>query len=146
MSKMKTAWAALGLVAALMMGSAPAQAEQVTPAAQIQQGQMQPGQMQPPSQRPGGFTQEQQNSLTQAQKEELYALQDQADALQVQLIDKYFSLGLIDQATADQMKANILAETAALRESGSLPSIMSGGFRGGMPAGMERPIQGSINQ
>ncbi len=61
------------------------------------------------------------SALTDAQKEEYYAIQDKAIDAKLELIDKYLSQGLIDEQTAAAMKEKLNAEKARIREDGRMP-------------------------
>lgn len=64
-------------------------------------------------------------ALTDAQKEEIYALKDKAADIRAQIIDKYLEWGIIDKAEAADMKKRIIESKTNMRESGRMP--MSGG-------------------
>jgi hypothetical protein len=61
------------------------------------------------------------DSLTDAQKEELYAIKDKAIASEIQLIEKSLSLGVIDAATATEMKERLNEQKTSMREDDRLP-------------------------
>ncbi len=60
-------------------------------------------------------------ALTEAQKNELYAIEEQSIALEKQKIDKQLELGLIDQETADAAKAELDKVVADMRENDIMP-------------------------
>jgi hypothetical protein len=68
------------------------------------------------------------NNLTDAQKEELYVLQDAAIDAEIAVIDKQAALGLLTAEDATAMKESLEAKKAAIRESDSMPFM--GGGRG----------------
>lgn len=70
-------------------------------------------------------------ALTDAQKEEVYALQDEAAAVESQIIDKYLEFGLIDEQTATDRKTKITESSAAMQESDAMPMFGGRGERGG---------------
>jgi hypothetical protein len=72
------------------------------------------------------------NSLTDAQKAEIYALKDQKAALEGKITDKYLEFGVIDEATANEMKERITERSKEMKESGRMPGLGFGkGGRGG---------------
>jgi len=71
--------------------------------------------------------------LTAAQKEQIYSLMQQQADVQGKILDTYVSLGIIDQAAAAQMKQQMSARLAALRQDGKMPlpgRMGGGGSRG----------------
>jgi hypothetical protein len=73
-------------------------------------------------------------SLTDVQKAEIYALKENVDKSETAIIDKYLEFGLIDEATATDLKAKIAERTAQMKEKGEMPMRGMGdkGPRGGM--------------
>ena len=72
------------------------------------------------------------DAMSAEQKEELYRLAEQQIAIQIQQIDKYLELGLIDAEVAAMMKEQLNTSAAAMRAEGKLPGIGFGfGFGGG---------------
>lgn len=63
------------------------------------------------------------NALTDAQKESIYAIQDEIDELQQSIIDKYVTLGLMDSTTASELKSEIIKKTETMRTNGEMPSV-----------------------
>lgn len=61
------------------------------------------------------------NSLSKEEKNQIYALYDQERELMMKIIDKYVSLGVLDQADATQFKAHMEEQAKKMKESGSLP-------------------------
>lgn len=69
------------------------------------------------------------SALTDAQKEEIYALKEKASRINSQIIDKYLEWGLMDQNTADEMKAGLTESITRMRENGKMPFMRGqGGF------------------
>jgi hypothetical protein len=75
-------------------------------------------------------------ALTDAQKEELYALHDATLDAQIAVIDKQLSLGLLTEENAAQMKESLEAQKTAIRESGVMPFP---GGKGGHPGQGGKP-------
>ena len=71
-------------------------------------------------------------ALTAEQKEEIYQLADQQIAIQIDQIDKYLELGLIDSEKAAEMKEKLSESVVMMRESGKMPGI---GFGSGFGFG-----------
>jgi hypothetical protein len=69
------------------------------------------------------------NDLSEAQKNELYALQEERFKLDQQMIDKYLELGLITEDQAKVMKERMTDRVERMRDSGFVPGI-GGGFGG----------------
>ncbi len=63
------------------------------------------------------------STLTNAQKNEIYALMDQQIDIKIQTIDKYLEDGVIDKDSADKIKAKLSEHKAKMRESGKMPMI-----------------------
>ena len=61
------------------------------------------------------------NSLTDEQKEAVYGIQDEINKDQIGKIDKLFELGVIDEATRDEMKQNCETRNQNMRENGRMP-------------------------
>ena len=74
------------------------------------------------------------NALTDAQKNEIYDLKEKASAIDSQIIDKYLEYGIVDQTTADNMKAMMTERNAQMRTDGQFPMMGGKGFGG--PGGM----------
>ena len=74
------------------------------------------------------------NALTDAQKNEIYALKEKASAIDSQIIDKYLEYGIVDQTTADNMKTMMNERNAQMRTDGQFPMMGGKGFGG--PGGM----------
>ncbi|NDL68409.1 DUF2680 domain-containing protein [Anaerotalea alkaliphila] len=72
--------------------------------------------------------QEKWDALTDAQKEEIYALKEEAADSEGKIADKYLEWGLIDEETATQMKERLTERVQDLREDGRMPML---GGRGG---------------
>lgn len=68
--------------------------------------------------------------LTDAQKEEIYALKDQAADFNGKIIDKYLEWGVIDEEAAVQMKERLSERKLQMRESGKMPMLHGKGGRG----------------
>ncbi|MEI7885021.1 MAG: hypothetical protein WCI30_06685 [Clostridia bacterium] len=68
-------------------------------------------------------------ALTAAQKETIYALQDKVISIEGRAIDQYLSLGLIDQATATEMRTRLSERAGDVRTNDRIP--MFGNERGG---------------
>jgi septal ring factor EnvC (AmiA/AmiB activator) len=79
------------------------------------------------------------NALTDAQKEEIYALQDQSIDTEIATIDKYLSFGLLSEDAAAEMKASLEEKKAAIRENGMLPFAGAKGGMHGKKGGHMRP-------
>ncbi len=62
-------------------------------------------------------------ALTDAQREELYALSEETQKINGKIIDKYVEFGVLDEARAEELKARIAEETAEIREEGRLPLV-----------------------
>ena len=69
------------------------------------------------------------DTLSEAQKEKLYALHEEQSALQQKRIDTYLELGLITEDQAAAMKERMAERDAYIKENGILP----GGFGNGGP-------------
>lgn len=69
-------------------------------------------------------------ALGDAQKEEIYKLEEQRLDLELQMAEKYLAAGLIDQKRADEMKEHIKQRKADLRKDSRLPMMTIGGKRG----------------
>lgn len=69
-------------------------------------------------------------SLTDAQKEEIYALKERSNQIDEQMIDRYLELGLIDEETANQMKECIQEDNANMRTDNKVPMLRGKGGRG----------------
>lgn len=63
------------------------------------------------------------DSLTVAQKQTVYDLIDQEAGIKTQLVDRYLATGIIDQETADEMKAAITTNIETLKKDGKLPML-----------------------
>ncbi len=76
------------------------------------------------------------SALTDAQKEEIYAMKDKAMDIDAQIIDKYLEWGVIDADTAAEMKSNLETRKSDMRTNGRMPMMGGGrgdrGGRGGM--------------
>jgi hypothetical protein len=70
------------------------------------------------------------DSLSEEQKNELYALQDKIGGAQIEIIDKQLELGLIDEETAKIQKEQIAERQTKIRENGG---CFMGGGKGKMP-------------
>ena len=77
------------------------------------------------------------DAMSAEQKEELYRLAEQQIAIQIQQIDKYLELGLIDAEVAAMMKEQLNTSAAAMREEGKLPGIGFGFGGGGIGFGID---------
>jgi tRNA A37 N6-isopentenylltransferase MiaA len=69
------------------------------------------------------------SDLSEAQKNELYALQEQRFKLDQQMIDKYLELDLITEDQATLMKERMNDRTERMLNNGFVPGI-GGGFGG----------------
>ncbi len=67
-------------------------------------------------------------NLTDAQKEEIYALKDKASDIEMQIIDKYVQWGIIDSETANEIKTKFAERKIQMRENGGMPML---GGKGG---------------
>lgn len=63
------------------------------------------------------------NALTNEQKKEIYALQDQIVGLQQKIIDKYHSFDLMDKDTATQIKKYIEERNTQIKEKSTMPMM-----------------------
>ncbi len=74
-------------------------------------------------------------AVTDAQKEEIYALKDKAIDVDAQIIDKYLEWGVIDSDTGAEMKSRLSDRKTQMRDSGRMPGFGGKGGRGhkGMP-------------
>jgi hypothetical protein len=63
------------------------------------------------------------SALTDAQKNEIYALMDKQIDIKSQMIDKYLANGVIDHATATKMKEKLAERKTQMRKSGKMPRI-----------------------
>lgn len=63
-------------------------------------------------------------ALGESQKEEIYKIEEQKLDLEMQMVEKYLSAGLIDQTKAEEMKAHIKQRKADLRKDSRLPMMM----------------------
>jgi competence protein ComGC len=77
------------------------------------------------------------DSLTDAQKSEIYDLNDQKAGIESQIIDKYLEFGVIDSDTAASMKERIESQKSDIRKNGRMPMVGGRGMKG------ERPAAGS---
>ena len=75
-------------------------------------------------------TQSNWDALTEEQKEEIYGLKDQSYSVQVQIIEKYLEWGLIDEATATDMKTSLEERQTSMRENNKAPLLGRRGGRG----------------
>lgn len=66
------------------------------------------------------------SALTDAQKNEIYALYDKQIDLKSQTIDQYLQYGIIDKDTADKMKSKLAERKEQIRKSGKMPMIAWG--------------------
>lgn len=71
------------------------------------------------------------NSLTAAQKAEIYALIERMGDVRSEIIDKYAEFGIIDDPTALAMKDRLAKAQAKIRENGKMPGLMGGRCKGG---------------
>lgn len=69
------------------------------------------------------------DALSDAQKEELYGLQDKSIDAQIEAIDKCLTFGLIDQEMAQDMKERLNEAKALMREDGGKCMFNFGGFK-----------------
>lgn len=69
-------------------------------------------------------------TLTDTQKAEIYSLKESALEAETSMIDNYLSWGLIDQATATQMKTNLSDQLEKMKTEQIMPMIGQG-HRGG---------------
>ncbi|MGL5440689.1 MAG: DUF2680 domain-containing protein [Filifactoraceae bacterium] len=70
------------------------------------------------------------DTLTDAQKNEIYDLYDQKATIDNKIIDKYLDYGLIDSTTATDMKKNIDNRKSDIRTNGKMPGFPGKGMRG----------------
>ena len=77
--------------------------------------------------------------LTDEQKAEIYAITDEQETLREKVMDKLVEFGVLDQETADQIKARHAERYAAMKENGSFFGGPKGQGRGGQG---ERVAQG----
>lgn len=66
------------------------------------------------------------NALTDAQKEEVYALKDLEFDAQIETIDKYVALGLVAEQDVAEVKTKLTDMKTVIRENGNLPGIICG--------------------
>lgn len=66
------------------------------------------------------------SALTDAQKNEIYALIDKQIDIKAQTIDQYLANGIIDKETADKMRAKLNERKTQMRQSGKMPMIRIG--------------------
>jgi type IV pilus biogenesis protein CpaD/CtpE len=60
-------------------------------------------------------------ALTDAQKEEIYALKDKEADIRAQIIDKYLEWGIINKAAAADMKKKITENKTNMRKNDKMP-------------------------
>ncbi|HHW31986.1 MAG TPA: DUF2680 domain-containing protein [Clostridiaceae bacterium] len=65
-------------------------------------------------------------ALTEAQKAEIYKLQDQIAELSKKMIDKYCEYKIIDKNTADQIKEKIDKMNSEIKSEGKMPMLDRG--------------------
>lgn len=70
-------------------------------------------------------------ALTDAQKEEIYALEDEKSAIDSKIIDKYLEFGVVDAQTAEEFKTRTSEEKTKMRENGRMPMFGGKGMGGG---------------
>ena len=63
------------------------------------------------------------NSLTEEQKNELYAITDEISSDKQKLIDKGAELGIIDKADADKLKEALKTRGENMKKDGKLPNF-----------------------
>lgn len=66
------------------------------------------------------------NSLSEAQKEEIYKLKDNIIDVEGKVIDKYVEWGLVDKTTSENMKEKMAERKTKMREDGVMPGIGMG--------------------
>lgn len=71
------------------------------------------------------------DTLTDAQKAEIFDLNDQKAAIDSQIIDKYSELGIIDAETAESMKSALESHRSDMRTNGRMPMVGGRGMKGG---------------
>lgn len=65
-------------------------------------------------------------ALTQAQKNEVYKIEEEIAALKKKQIDKLLSLGVIDKTTADAQKKSIDDRLSSMKSNSQMPRIKGG--------------------
>lgn len=71
------------------------------------------------------------DALTDAQKAEIYDLNDQKAAIDSQIIDKYVESGIIDAEAAEGMKSVLESQKSDMRTNGRMPMLGGRGMKGG---------------
>lgn len=71
------------------------------------------------------------DALTDAQKAEIFDLNDQKAAIDSQIIDKYVELGIIDAETAESMRSALESQRSDMRTNSRMPIIGGRGMKGG---------------
>lgn len=70
---------------------------------------------------------EQWNTLTNEQKQEVYALLDSEMEIEIQLMDKLVELGVLEKEDVDMLKSHMINKLKRIKESGEFPLMRKKG-------------------